>query len=59
MPETVNEEKTAEEGATVAPTKEWRNCVLTGFGGVKMLKVQKKAEPKPEENQVLIRVKAW
>ena len=57
MPETTNEEKTAEEGAAAAP-KEWRNIVLTGFGGLKMLKVQKKAEPKPEENQVLIRVKA-
>lgn len=58
MPETTNEEKTVEEGATAAP-KEWKNVVLTGFGGLKMLKVQKKPELKPEENQVLIRVKAW
>lgn len=58
MPETANEEKTAEEGATAAAPKEWKNIVLTGFGGLKMLKVQKKPELKPEENQVLIRVKA-
>ena len=59
MPETANEEKKGEEGATAAPIKEWRSVVLTGFGGLKMLKVQKKPESKPEENQVLIRVKAW
>lgn len=58
MPETANEEKTGEEGATAAAPKEWKNIVLTGFGGLKMLKVQKKPELKPEENQVLIRVKA-
>lgn len=57
MPETANEEKTAEEGAAPAP-KEYKNVVLAGFGGLKMLKVQKKPELKPEENQVLIHVKA-
>ena len=55
MPETANEENTTEEGTP----QEWRNIVLTGFGGPKMLKVQKKSELKAEENQVLIRVKAW
>lgn len=57
MPETVTEEK-KEEGPVEAP-KECRNIVLAGFGGLKMLKVQKKVEPQPAEGEVLIRVKAW
>lgn len=58
MPETAKTEEKKEEGAAEAP-KEFRSVVLTGFGGLKMLKVQKKPELKPGEGEVLIRVKAW
>jgi hypothetical protein len=57
MPETVTEEK-QNEGPAETP-KESRNIVLTGFGGLKTLKVLKKPEPKPAEGEVLISVKAW
>ncbi|XP_060564078.1 synaptic vesicle membrane protein VAT-1 homolog-like isoform X2 [Ruditapes philippinarum] len=56
MPETVTEEK-QNEGPAETP-KESRNIVLTGFGGLKTLKVLKKPEPKPAEGEVLISVKA-
>lgn len=46
-------EKTPEE-----PPKEMRAVVLTGFGGLKSLKVLKKPEPTVGEGEVLIRVKA-
>lgn len=39
--------------------KEMRCVTLTGFGGVRMVKVQKRPEVKPIEGEVLIRVKAW
>lgn len=48
------EEKTVEQ-----PPKEMRAVVLTGFGGLKSVKVQKKPEPTLAEGEVLIRVKAW
>jgi hypothetical protein len=48
------QEKTAEE-----PPKEMRAVVLTGFGGLKSVKVLKKPEPTVAEGEVLIRVKAW
>lgn len=48
-----NGEKTPEE-----PVKEMRTITLTGFGGLKTVKVQKKAEPELGEGEVLIRVKA-
>lgn len=41
------------------PPKEMRAIVLTGFGGLKSVKIQKKPEPTPAEGEVLIRVKAW
>lgn len=47
-------EKTPEE-----PPKEMRAVVLTGFGGLKSVKVLKKPEPSVGEGEVLIRVKAW
>lgn len=47
-------EKTPEE-----PPKEMRAVVLTGFGGLKSVKVLKKPEPTVAEGEVLIRVKAW
>lgn len=41
------------------PPKEMRAVVLTGFGGLKSVKVLKKPEPTVAEGEVLIRVKAW
>lgn len=41
------------------PPKEMRAIVLTGFGGFKAVKIQKKPEPAPAADEVLIRVKAW
>ncbi|KAL3288205.1 hypothetical protein HHI36_002655 [Cryptolaemus montrouzieri] len=38
--------------------KEMRAVVLTGFGGLKTVKIQKKPEPTAGEGEVLIRVKA-
>ncbi|XP_052130117.1 synaptic vesicle membrane protein VAT-1 homolog-like [Frankliniella occidentalis] len=46
-------EKTPEE-----PPKEMRAVVLTGFGGLKSVKLLKKPEPTLAEGEVLIRVKA-
>jgi len=65
MPETTNSEEKKDEGATTETTEpteapnEFRSVVLTGFGGLKMLKVQKKPELTAGEGEVLIRVKAW
>lgn len=39
--------------------KDMRAIVLTGFGGLKTVKVMKKPEPTLNEGEVLIRVKAW
>ncbi|CAL1544867.1 unnamed protein product [Lymnaea stagnalis] len=47
-----------EAPAPAAPVKEVKSIVLTGFGGVKMMKVQQKPEPTVGEGDVLIRVKA-
>lgn len=47
-----------EEPASPSPS-EMRAIVLTGFGGLKAVKVMKKPEPAPAEGEVLIRVKAW
>ncbi|XP_054164421.1 synaptic vesicle membrane protein VAT-1 homolog-like isoform X2 [Oppia nitens] len=40
------------------PVKEMRAIVLTGFGGLKSVKVMKRPEPTLSEGEVLIRVKA-
>ncbi|KAH3768721.1 synaptic vesicle membrane protein VAT-1 homolog-like [Dreissena polymorpha] len=56
MPETVAIDDKKDEGA--AAPKESRSIVLSGFGGLKMLKVQKKPESKPGDGEVAIRVKA-
>lgn len=39
--------------------KEMRAVVLTGFGGLKSVKILKKPEPTLNEGEVLIKVKAW
>lgn len=49
----------ATEKAPEEPPKEMRAIVLTGFGGLKSVKVLKKPEPTLGEGEVLIRVKAW
>lgn len=41
------------------PPKEMRAIVLTGFGGLKGVKVLQKPEPTAQAGEVLIRVKAW
>lgn len=50
----------AEEAAAAAapPAKEMRAIVLTGFGGLKTVKILKKPEPTAAEGELLIRVKA-
>lgn len=45
--------------AEVEPPKEMRAIVLTGYGGLKGVKCQKKPEPSTGPGEVLIRVKAW
>lgn len=50
-------EKAVEEKET-PPPKEMRAVVLTGFGGLKTVKILKKPEPTVGEGEVLIRVKA-
>lgn len=47
------------EAENEAPKKEMRAVVLTGFGGLKSVKILKKPEPTLNEGEVLIRVKAW
>ena len=47
------------EEASSPPVKEMRAIVLTSFGGLKSVKVQKKPEPQAGEGEVIIRVKAW
>lgn len=52
------ETNNASEPEKEAP-KEMRAVVLTGFGGLKSVKILKKPEPTLNEGEVLIRVKAW
>lgn len=58
------QDASAEENETAdktpeQPPKEMRAVVLTGFGGLKSVKVLKKPEPTLGEGEILIRVKAW
>lgn len=41
------------------PKAEMKAVVLTGFGGLKSVKILKKPEPTIAEGEVVIRVKAW
>lgn len=52
------EKNAKEDKEEKEPPKEMRAIVLTGFGGYKGVKIQKKPEPSPQEGEVLIRVKA-
>lgn len=51
-------DETVEVAEEQTAPKEMRAVVLTGFGGLKYVKVQKKPEPTAGEGEVLIRVKA-
>ena len=42
-----------------SPVKEYRSLVLTAFGGIRNVKVERKPEVMPKEGEVLIRVKIW
>lgn len=54
------EKKEAPETPAPAPApKEVRCIVLTGFGGPKMARCQKRPQTPAQEGEVLIRVKAW
>lgn len=53
------ENGTGEAAQEAEPPKEMRAVVLTGFGGLKSVKILKKPEPTVGEGEVLIRVKAW
>ncbi|XP_063540227.1 synaptic vesicle membrane protein VAT-1 homolog-like isoform X2 [Cydia strobilella] len=58
-PEETPEKKEAEKKEEeTPPPKEMRAVVLTGFGGLKTVKILKKPEPTVGEGEVLIRVKA-
>lgn len=48
----------AESAPEQEPPKDMRAVVLTGFGGLKTVKILKKPEPTLNEGEVLIRVKA-
>lgn len=41
------------------PKPEMKAVVLTGFGGLKSVKILKKPEPSLADGEVVIRVKAW
>ncbi|CAH0724350.1 unnamed protein product, partial [Brenthis ino] len=57
-PEETPEKATEEKEKETPPPKEMRAVVLTGFGGLKTVKILKKPEPTVAEGEVLIRVKA-
>ncbi|KAK6178340.1 hypothetical protein SNE40_013139 [Patella caerulea] len=57
-PDTTEHDGKAVESETPAQVKEMKSLVLTGFGGIKMLKVLQNPEPTVSETEVLIRVKA-
>lgn len=53
------EEAAKEEEKKEDPPKEMRAIVLTGFGGYKGVKIQKKPEAVVGAGEVLIRVRSW
>jgi len=48
-----------EQVANSSGTNDQRSIVLTGFGGVRMVKVQPRPIVKPIDGEILINVKAW
>ena len=64
MAETGADDKTAttvatEETGEAASAATVRGITLHGFGGLRMVNVQKREVVWPKEGEVLIRVKAW
>lgn len=57
--ETKGAEQQTPEKTQEPPQDMMRAVVLTGFGGLKSVKVQQKSEPVLASDEVLIRVKAW
>ncbi|XP_050421793.1 synaptic vesicle membrane protein VAT-1 homolog-like [Adelges cooleyi] len=57
-PEQTKAEGNGKAAATEEPPKEMKAVVLTGFGGLKSVKILKKPEPTLGEGEVIIRVKA-
>lgn len=51
--------KAAAAAVEEPPKAEMKAVVLTGFGGLKSVKILKKPEPTLGEGEVVIRVKAW
>jgi len=49
---------TAEAEKTEEPVKEMRAVVLTGFGGLKSVKIQQKPQPTAAEGELLVRVRS-
>ena len=49
----------AEGGSVKADTATVRSITLHGFGGLRMVNVQKGEVVWPKEGEVLIRIKAW
>ena len=48
-----------EEVPASPPLPEMRSISLTGYGGIRMVKVVKAPELSPKEGEVTIRVKSW
>lgn len=59
--EGVEEDTEAKKGQETETTeaKEMRAVVLSGFGGLKSVKIVKRAEPALADGEVLIRVHLW
>lgn len=56
----VEEKGEEKEHLELQPEQEtMRSVVLTGYGGINKLQVQKYAKPKPMNGQVVVRVHAW
>ncbi|KAF4520343.1 hypothetical protein B566_EDAN004403 [Ephemera danica] len=66
-PESKKDEEGTKENGTESeekkepeePAREMRAVVLTGFGGLKSVKLQKKPEPTITDGEILVRVAAW
>jgi len=59
QPKSEGNGKAAAAAVEEPPKAEMRAVVLTGFGGLKSVKILKKPEPTMGEGEVVIRVKAW
>lgn len=55
----VDGQEVAAPAENSTPPKEFRGITLTGYGGIKMVKVKKIPETEPKEGEILIRVRSW